>query len=230
MIYITGDTHGSLTRLQEFCQDTKTSLQDIIIILGDSGFNYFLDERDDELKSNASELPITIFCIRGNHEERPNNITTYQEESFMGDIVYCQTKYPNIKFAKDGGIYNLNNKRCLVLGGAYSVDKYYRLMRGWSWFEDEQLSRTERDYIEGYIYTNPTYDYILTHTSPYDTRPTHLFLPGIDQSKVDTSMEHWLQKVSDNIIFDKWYFGHYHDNWENGKYKMLYTDIIPLGD
>lgn len=230
MIYLTGDTHGRISRIVNFCEHTKTTILDTLIILGDSGFNYFLDNRDTELKQAASELPITLFCIRGNHEERPENVPGYQKELFLGDIVYYQPEYPNIKFAKDGGIYMFNNKRCLVLGGAYSVDKYYRLMKGWSWFESEQLTEDERNYIDSYIYDNPNYDYVLTHTSPYNTRPTHLFLSGIDQSKVDSSMEHWLQKVSDNITFNKWYFGHYHGEWQNGNYVMLYNDFLKLGD
>ena len=38
----------------------------------------------------------------------------------------------------------------------------------------------------------------------------HLFIQGLDQSTVDSSMELWLQDVADNIEFDKWYFGHFH--------------------
>lgn len=41
--------------------------------------------------------------------------------------------------------------------------------------------------------------------------------------------EVWLQKIADRLTFKHWYFGHYHDDWDNGKYSMLYMDIIPLG-
>ena len=59
--------------------------------------------------------------------------------------------------------------------------------------------------------------------------PTHLFIQSIDQSKVDKSMEKWMQTVADNISFDKWYFGHFHDNWQNDNYVMLYNGILQLG-
>lgn len=229
MVYITGDIHGSVSRIEDFCLKYSTTIEDTLIILGDTGFNYYRNYRDDWLKLTASELPITLFCIRGNHKERPENVEGYELEIFFGDDVYYQPTYPNIKFAKDGGIYNIEGKRCLTIGGAYSVDKFYRLSCGWQWFEGEQLKPEERDYIDSYVYKNPNYDYVLTHTCPYDIRPTHLFLPNIDQSTVDTSMEEWLQKVSGNIKFDKWYFGHYHDNWCNGKYEMLYEHIISFG-
>lgn len=230
MVYITGDIHGSISYIEDFCRKYSTTIEDILIILGDTGFNYHMDYKDDWLKLTVSELPITLFCIRGNHEERPENVLGYKLETFCGDEVYYQPNYPNIKFAKDGGIYNIEGKRCLTIGGAYSVDKFYRLSCGWQWFESEQLKPEERDHIDSYIYKNPNYDYVLTHTCPYGTRPTHLFLPNIDQSTVDTSMEEWLQKVSNNIKFDKWYFGHYHDNWCNGKYRMLFESIIVLGE
>lgn len=42
-------------------------------------------------------------------------------------IVYVEEQYPNILFAKDGEIYNFNGKKVMPIGGAYSIDKYYRI-------------------------------------------------------------------------------------------------------
>jgi 3-oxoacid CoA-transferase subunit A len=232
MIYVTGDIHGNPTRIENFCMEHSISNEDILIILGDTGLNYYLDYRDDWLKKRLANLPITIFCIRGNHEERPQNISTYKIKQMFGNDVFYEPKYPNIIFAKDGNIYNIEGNKCLAIGGAYSVDKDYRLACGWTWFKDEQLSKEEMLSIGAgiteYMETD-NIDYILTHTCPYNIRPTHLFLSDIDQSTVDTSMEHWMQSLSDILNFKRWYFGHYHDNWNHDKYTMLYTDIIPLG-
>ena len=68
-------------------------------------------------------------------------------------------------------------------------------------------------------------DIVLSHTCPLKTEPIHLFLPFIDQSTVDKSTEEWLQTIADELKFDKWYFGHFHDNWINDKYEMLFGDI-----
>ena len=122
----------------------------------------------------------------------------------------------------DGEVYNINGKSCLVIGGAYSVDKYYRLAKGWMWFESEQLTDTIKNYIMGTLGKHSKFDLVLTHTCPINTEPRHKFLAEINQSKVDKSMEIFLQNVADKIDFDNWYFGHYHDNWDNGKYHMLY--------
>ena len=65
------------------------------------------------------------------------------------------------------------------------------------------------------------FDTVLSHTCPIKTEPRHMFLPFIDQSKVDKTTELFLQRVADWITFDNWYFGHFHGHWDNGKYHML---------
>ena len=123
MIYITGDTHRDFTRILFLTYQNKTTIDDIIIILGDAGINFCDKATDDSLKKQLSQEPITFFCIHGNHEKRPQTINTYKEKQFKGGTVYYEEEYPNLLFAKDGEIYNFNNKKVLVIGGAYSVDK-----------------------------------------------------------------------------------------------------------
>ena len=55
-----------------------------------------------------------------------------------GATAYMDKKYPNQIFAKDGEIYTINGRKTLVIGGAYSVDKPWRLATGNKWFESEQ--------------------------------------------------------------------------------------------
>lgn len=148
MIYITGDTHGNFKRIKEFCQKMNTNTDDILIILGDAGINYHLNEFDDDLKRGLSKLPITLFCIHGNHEARPHTIESYEETKWRGGTVYIEPKYPNIIFAKDGEIYDFDGKKTIVIGGAYSVDKEVRLVRGWKWFKDEQPGRWAKRRVE----------------------------------------------------------------------------------
>lgn len=83
MIYITGDTHRDFKRIVLFCYKYNTNKNDILIILGDAGINYY-GKLDNELKEQLNSLPITLFCIHGNHENRPENILTYQQKQFLG--------------------------------------------------------------------------------------------------------------------------------------------------
>lgn len=226
--YITGDTHGNFNRIDYFCQRFETSKEDILCILGDAGINYYLNKKDYMLKQVLQDMPITFFCIHGNHEERPFNISTYITKEWNGGTVYYEEEFPNILFAKDGEIYNINGKSILVIGGAYSVDKEYRLLKGWSWFKDEQPNKEIVKYIEKQITKQRHFDIVLTHTCPIKTEPRHMFLPFIDQSKVDKTTGLLLQRIADWITFDNWYFGHFHGHWDNGKYHMLFEDYVEV--
>lgn len=143
--YITGDTHGDFRRIEQFCLENDTTVEDVMIILGDAGINYHLDSRDNELKEELSQLDITLFCIHGNHEARPWEAGDYDEKEWNGGIVYVEEQYPNLLFAKDGEIYYYNDRSVIVIGGAYSVDTYYRLNNGLMWFDTEQPDKTTVD-------------------------------------------------------------------------------------
>ena len=62
----------------------------------------------------------------------------YKLQEWNGGKVWVEEAYPNILFAKDGEIYDIAGMKTIVIGGAYSVDKFYRLSKGYNWFEDEQ--------------------------------------------------------------------------------------------
>ena len=79
--------------------------------------------------------------------------------------VYIEEDYPNLILAKDGEIYIIDGKSVLVIGGAYSVDKEYRLLYGHKWFSDEQLSQKEMDTIFNKV-KGKYFNIVLTHTCP----------------------------------------------------------------
>lgn len=87
MIYVTGDTHGSFERVENFCQRFNTKNDDIMIILGDAGINFSGPRYDRLKKRQLEELPITIFAIHGNHEQRPFTIESYKEQVWNGGMV-----------------------------------------------------------------------------------------------------------------------------------------------
>lgn len=125
--FITGDKHRDFISVKEFCRAANTRRKDVMIILGDSGFNYYEDIRDDNLKAEISALNVTLFCIHGNKECRPENIRSYGVRTFCGGKVYYEPKYPNLYFALDGEIYTFEGRKYIVVGGAHSVDKQYCL-------------------------------------------------------------------------------------------------------
>ena len=49
----------------------------------------------------------------------------YKLQEWNGGKVWVEEAYPNILFAKDGEIYDIAGMKTIVIGGAYSVDKFY---------------------------------------------------------------------------------------------------------
>lgn len=190
MIFITGDTHGDFRNVARFCKRMQTEKSDVLIILGDAGINYYGGKHDRRTKEYLESLPITIFAIHGNHEMRPHTIPTYHEAGWCGGTVFVEDKYPYILFAKDGELYNIAGQRTFVIGGAYSVDKAYRLLHGYGWWPDEQLSDEIKRSVEKKLeQLHWNVDIVLTHTAPLKYEPREVFLPGINQSMVDKSTE-----------------------------------------
>lgn len=229
MIYLTGDTHGDFRRIKQFCFKVEPSLDDTLIILGDAGFNYYGNYRDRNAKIFASKLPIMLFCIHGNHEMRPTSVPTYKEKLYRGGTVWYEEEYPNILFAKDGEIYDFDGRKCIVIGGAYSVDKFYRLAMGWHWFPDEQLSPEIKRRVEEQLASvHYMVDAVLSHTCPVKYEPVETFMPNIDQSKVDKSTESWLGEIESKLTYEKWYCGHYHIAKKIDKLQFMFEDYDTL--
>lgn len=244
--YITGDKHRGFDSVRRFCEMTGTTKEDVLIVLGDTGFNYYDDKRDDKLKAEAAAFPITLFCLHGNKENRPQNVGTYGIRNFYGGKVYYEPRYPNILFAIDGEVYRFNGKEYLVMGGAHSVDKNRCLAENKPYWDDEmpdELSkkRAERALMErnGKIYG------ILTHTCPLKYLPTEMFMstrqnaekkrkPRRKRKKeykldIDRSTEEWLDEIEEKTDYAIWYCGHYHVDKSIDNVHMLHRKIRLLG-
>lgn len=226
---VTGDTHGQvMSRLSAIDPEKYPPTETAVIILGDAGINFYLNKTDAKNKKFICHTGFNIYCVRGNHEERPENLPAAElifDEEVEGKV-WCEPEFSNIKYFVDGEDYNIGGKVALVIGGAYSVDKFYRLGRAGisgpedpnyfnpkktGWFPTEQLTEAEMSNIEFNCNGN-YYDVILTHTCPESWEPRDLFLSGLDQSSVDKTMEKWLDEFKKSIDWTVWLFGHYHDD------------------
>ena len=221
---VTGDIHGNVKDIEHFCENYDIS-ENALIILGDVGFNFYLNKTDRKNKEYAQSLGCLIYCVRGNHEERPENLPNIlndYDEIINGNVWY-EENYPNIRYLMDGAVYNFGGYTTLVIGGAYSVDKHWRLARasvnGWDpethwtgWFKDEQLTAEEMFRIQSDVHDS-NFDFVLTHTCPYSWQPFDLFMSAVDQSTVDNSMERWMDTLKEEITWNcAWLFGHFHED------------------
>ena len=230
VIYITGDTHRDFERVGDLAFSVGSTVDDVMVILGDAGINYYGEPEDSELKAHLSELPISLLCIHGNHEMRPESIGTYEEKEWRGGIVYYEANFPDLLFAKDGEIYDLESRSCIAIGGAYSVDKYLRMLSGTiCWWPDEQPSEEIMQNVEARLEAEGwKIDIVLSHTCPNRYIPRHAFLPFIAQGTVDNSTEEWLDYIESKLSYDHWFCGHFHTNETVDNIRFMFEDIIDL--
>lgn len=244
--FISGDKHRNFSSVKDFCCEMNTRKKDVLIILGDTGFNYYEDMRDDKLKKEIADLNITLFCIHGNKENRPENVGTYGMRSFCGGKVYYEPKYPNIYFAIDGEVYTFEGKKYMVVGGAHSVDKMRCLEEGEPFWEDEMPDDIIKARVEKRLNLENNKIYgMMTHTCPIDYIPTEMFMSTHQNSvikrksrkvkskkllklDIDRTTEEWLGNIEKQLEYEVWYCGHYHIDKQIDKVNMMCHEIRPL--
>ena len=76
-------------------------------------------------------------------------------------------------------------------------------------------------------------DYILTHTAPVDTieymsrMNRDIKNSGTEEAALNTFLS-WVEGVVD---YDKWYFGHFHQDRDiNGSVTVLYDEVIEIDE
>lgn len=233
MVYVTGDVHGYFGRLARFCATLPApSRDDVLVVLGDVGANFWCDERDDRMRDALGHLPITVLCAHGNHEARPAPELGYRRKPWRGGAVFVDDRRPGLLFAEDGSLFDLEGARCLVAGGAYSVDKRFRLEDGRRWFADEQPGPRERAAVEEACRRcGWKLDYVFSHTAPLSCRPTEAFLASVRQEEVDVSTEVWLEGLMKRLSFKRWMCGHFHINKRGpSNVWVLFKDVVRLED
>lgn len=233
-IYITGDKHGDFSSVKKFCADNNTTKEDILIILGDVGLNY-RDSTDEFFKKRAlqKKLPITLFCLHGNHDRRPHNckhsssFSAYVKKEWCGGTVWYQESCPNILFPEDGSIFSLGAHKCLVIGGAYSTDKHFRLAAGgnYLWFDDEQPDEAiKAKTLEAAKSGAP--DIVLSHTCPLE------LMPFYSSPAEDLTTEELLSEIRRAIPnYKRWYCGHHHKDYISGvdpRLEFLFDSFVEL--
>lgn len=231
---ITGDCHSKVAQRLEHIKNTMSEYnpeETAVIILGDVGLNYHKTKHDWKNKHKASSYGYTLYCLRGNHEDRASNMekAIYTNDEFVNGMICYEEEFPKIRYFMDCvAEYEIMGKSILCIPGAYSVDKWYRLQNDWQWFPEEQLTAEEMKWAEKHN-AGKHYDFVFSHTCPICWEPNDLFLSMIDQSTVDKTMEIWLDKFKNMISWGVYLFGHYHaDRLERPYVEQFYEEVEDL--
>ena len=218
--FLKGDIHGNLFEIIDFINRFNLGKNDNIIILGDCGIAWRKDKKDliQNIKLwNECGNGVKLYFIDGNHENF-NILNSLPIENNMGKIA------DNIYHLRRGQVYEFENKKILVCGGADSIDKYRRI-ENFTWWKEEAISQETIDDIPA-----GHYDYVLTHCCPrsiFEKNRIYLStLQFLDENKINHNSEDMLEQLKNKITFDHWFFAHYHINRNlDEKFTCLFEDF-----
>ncbi len=230
-IYITGDTHandnGDAIALRRWHGRNKKYLtkDDYLIIAGDSGVFWYQDYTI-EFRDWVSQLACTVLFIDGNHDDHWRLADLQSKQMFGADVgVACD----NVYHLRRGRVYTICGKKVFTFGGAQSTDKETNSRNrklGEGWWPEEVPSKEEFEQgLDALIAVDWKVDLVVTHTAPLAclrliewVKPERKFEPTVT----------WLNRYHDMLSFEQWFFGHFHEDLEIGKFCMVMNKVIKI--
>ncbi len=228
-VFVCGDTHGdefdtSKLSKRKFRVQKELTKDDVMIQLGDFGWVYYPFGENKEQEYWLDVLAgrsYTLAVVLGNHENYDLIETLPIEMKWGNEVRVLYRKTGNIYFLKRGGVYEINGRKILVIGGAESTDRGTR-NEGISWWRQECLSYAETESCLDEIEIHgDTYDYVLSHTCPESIIYRLVGGKFLDRK---CSVASFLQHIDGIVKCKEWHFGHFHkdDIVIDGKYRCHY--------
>lgn len=226
MIYITGDVHIPTEDIQKlgsrrFPEQKQMSEDDYVIICGDFGGVWDGSREEKYWVKWLNNKNFTTLFIDGNHENF-DLLGEYPVVSFHeGKAHKIEDKVYHLM---RGQVFELAGKKVFTLGGATSHDKEYR-KEGKSWWSNELPSYDEiADAEKNLQRYGKKVDIVITHCAPSSIQK--LIAPEYNTDMLTD----FLDNLKLQILYDKWYFGHYHiDREVDQKHTAVFNKIIAHG-
>lgn len=247
MVYVTGDTHGDFQRFRKeiFPEQKKMSKEDYVIICGDFGGVWDGRRKERWWLNWLEQLPFTILFVSGNHENF-DRLARYPVEEWNGGRI--QRILPHVIHLLRGQVFRLEGHSFFTMGGGKSHDIQYGILNPWdedfeerylmycgmgvpfrvnhqSWWKEEMPSEEEYQQARAVLEKeNWMVDYIITHSAPSS------LVDRIGGGAYNhDQLTDFLETVKNKVRFQRWLFGHYHDNqvYED-RWTLLYDRIIRL--
>ena len=189
---------------------------------------YEIEEKllnDERVRCFWNKMPWTTLFIDGNHENH-ELLDSYPIEEWNGGKIHKISD--SIYHLLRGQVFDIDGITLFTMGGAESTDKEYR-KEGISWWSREMPS--EEEYIEAVNNMNKhkrTVDYVLTHCAP-ENYLNERKMNGMHY-RSSNELTRFLDILASppSLKYEGWYFGHYHDDADQGKFHMLYDRVIEL--
>lgn len=253
MIYITGDCHGDWSRFstEVFPEQKEMTRDDYVIVCGDFGIwhdtpseRWWLDW--------LSKKPFTLVFVDGNHENHYRLFSgEFPEVDFHGGKAHKIRE--NVYHLERGYVFELDRKKFFAFGGASSHDiddgildekdfqtydefkEVFRHMQKQrkmfrvnhiSWWKEELPSDEEMDRgLESLERANWKVDFVILHCPPQTVNA----IISNGAYKSDRLTLYFNGLIDRGLRFDRWIFGHLHDDKViMSKFILLYEQIIRI--
>lgn len=228
MIFITGDTHGdefSKLNTKNFPIQKELTKDDYVIVTGDCGLVWDNSNQEKYWLKWLEQKPFKLLYVDGNHENF-DLLNSYKVEYWNGGKVHKINN--SVIHLMRGQVFELDNKKIFTFGGAETVDKEHR-KEGKTWWKEEIPSEQEfNEGLENLSKYGNKVDYIISHTCDSKTLAMlNTFFPyKLNAGKINF----YFDKIRDNVTYDKWYFGHFHDDIKIGNNRCIYQNVIKAGE
>lgn len=224
MVWVTADTHGYIDidkiTAPRWPESVNLKKKDYLIICGDWGVIWDGGYNEKWWIQWYNSRPFTTCVCLGNHECFPL-IDRYPIVDFLGGK--ARKISDSIYVFMQGEIYTIEGKKFFSFGKAKSHDVQFRT-EGIDWWPEEVPSNREyNNALNNLDLHHHEVDYIISHCAPssilYELSKGAYFHDEITQ---------FLQVVKETTKFDKWFFGHYHIDWECDaeKFVCLYNRVL----
>lgn len=234
MIYLTGDIHRKIDDRFTKPITKKLGKNDYLIVLGDFGGVWYDDCSDNLFLSYFEKQKYTTLFIDGNHENH-KKLNDFPVEVWNGGKIHRIKS--NIFHLMRGQIFNIDGYKIFTFGGAYSIDKHMRTEFIDWWKEEEGNYEEMNEAFDNLEKENNQVDFILTHAGPASKLKN--FFNYFEMNFTSSSTEKFLDEINNNVKFQHWFCGHYHENvnlgWfskekDDGKITILYNKIININE
>lgn len=222
MVYITGDTHGDLTRFQTR-EVKKLKRGDTLIVCGDFGFLW--DGGKEEVKALKwlAKRRYNILFVEGTHDNL-HMIDRCPVVDFGGGKANKISE--NIYRLIRGNLFEIEGRRIFAMGGGESTDMDIRIPET-SWWEGEMPTPAEFMQAKAVLEkAGGSVDYVVTHEA---SRTIRTFLDMEMDVERFTVLNDYFKELEGVLRFGCWYFGAYHiDKKIPPRHRALFKDVVAL--
>jgi predicted phosphodiesterase len=234
-IVLAGDTHGDFHHLRYLLGAAGREGADRIFVLGDFGYWEHMREGVEflnALEKQAIHAGVSVYFLDGNHDKTSLILQKYADEPNAEGFLTVRGR---IFYAPRGHRWTWGDKRFIALGGAYSVDKDWRLGKeragkrkaGTLWFPEEEMTDEEMVEILG---SPEKVNVMLAHDKPLWSQPDW-GRKLLDECKPN---QRRLQAAVTTFLPELFVHGHLHYRYESSmaldthRYPVHITEVIGL--